>query len=109
MNKDDAVGVKNVLGWVVGILGSIVLITALLFYFGWVRLPLENLNRQVTTHTQAYIQTHQTMMLDYYADWQSGDAAHKAAARTKVCAESVLLDRHEWPSQMLTFINTNCQ
>lgn len=75
---------------------------------GLMQLPLMNIQRQVTTHSQQYIQTHQTMLMGWYADYQSGDDAHKAAAKTEICTNVVLLDKTEWPTQIEAFVSQNC-
>ena len=68
-----------------------------------------NAQYQVTTHTQPYIQAHQSVLMNYFADWTSGDAAHKAAAALEICGEAALLDPTEYPTQVQSFIAQNCR
>lgn len=93
---------------VLAFVGTLVLIVFLSVFFGLLQLPLMNINREVTTHSQQYIQTKQTMLLDFYSDFQSGDPAHQAAAKTEICAQSALLEPQFWPQQVVPFINLNC-
>lgn len=67
-----------------------------------------NAQYQVTTHTQPYVQAHQTVLLNYYADYVSGDATHRAAATLEICGEAALLDPTEYPTQVAPFIAANC-
>jgi hypothetical protein len=69
-----------------------------------------NAQRQVTVHSQQYIQTQQAVILSYLADWTSAtDAPHKAAAVLQVCATAALLDPAEYPIQAQPFIAQNCK
>lgn len=102
-------GIRGVGLAVIAIVGVVVLAGVLTL--GWLTFfakPIANAQYQVTTHTQPYIQTHQSMLLSYYADWQSGDIAHKAAAVTLVCSEAALLEPSEYPAQVAGFIATQC-
>lgn len=68
-----------------------------------------NAERQVTTHSQQYVQTQQQTILNYYADWTSApDEAHKKAAVLQVCSTAALLDPAEYPNQAQPFIAANC-
>lgn len=93
-----------------GLILVVLLVTALAFYAGLVRLPLMNLERQVTTHSQQYVQTQQQVILNYYGDWVAApDAAHKEAAVIHVCSTAALLDPNEYPAQVNPFIAANCR
>jgi len=96
-----------------GCLGAIVVVVALSFalvaWQGGLNLFGMNLNRQVTTHSQQYVQTKQEMILDYYADYKSAtDDAHKNAAKIEICGQAALLDQSEYPTQASAFIYANC-
>lgn len=104
---------KEVLGWgcaaIVALVFVVVIVTGLAVYAGLLQLPLMNIQREVTTHSQPYIQTQQQVMLHYYADYQSSpDEAHKNAAKTNVCATAALLDPSEYPVQLQGFVAANC-
>ena len=101
--------VKTGCAWIATLIGILFVVSVVALYLGWLRLPLMNIQREVTTHSQQYVQTHQTMMLDYYADYKRGDAAHKEAATLEICAQAALLDAPEWPSQVVPFIAENCR
>jgi hypothetical protein len=93
--------------------GSFVLVLAVIFVtgvaLGYMQLPWMNIQRQVTTHSLQYVQTHQTMMLDYLADYQrAADDPHRNAAEIELCQQAALLDRSEWPAQAEAFISTHC-
>jgi hypothetical protein len=101
----------------VGAIGCVLIgIVALVFVSGAIAIvylntigkATVNAQYQVTTHTQPYVQAHQAVLLNYYADWTSGDAAHKAAAALEICGEAALLDPTEFPSQVAQFIAVNC-
>lgn len=68
-----------------------------------------NAQRQVTTHSQQYVQTQQAVILSYLADWTSAsDVPHKKAAVLNLCATAALLDPAEYPVQAQPFIAQNC-
>lgn len=100
---------KLVAYWILGGIGALLLIFVLGVAFGYMQLPWMNIQRQVTTHSLQYVQTHQTMMLDYLADYERAtDDAHKNAAQIEICQQSALLDQSEWPAQAEAFISTHC-
>jgi hypothetical protein len=69
-----------------------------------------NAQREVVVHSQQYIQTHQQVLVNLYADWTiATDEAHKNGARLQICAESVMLLPSEWPVQVVPFISQNCK
>jgi len=69
-----------------------------------------NAQRQVTTHTQQYVQTQQQVIINYYADWTKAvDEAHRNAAVLQVCAQAAMLDPVEYPAQVAPFIAQHCQ
>lgn len=102
-------GLKIGCGALVGLVVLVALVFGLAVLSGIARLPLANIERVVTTHTNAYVQAHQTAILNYYADYVSGDAAHKSAARLEVCGQAALLDPGEYPAQVAPFISANCR
>ena len=67
-----------------------------------------NAQYQVTIHTQPYVQAHQAVLLNYYADYVSGDSTHRAAATLEICGEAALLDPSEYPAEVQSFIAANC-
>lgn len=68
-----------------------------------------NAQRQVTTHTQQYVQTHQQVLVNLYSDWLAApDATHKQASALRICAEAAMLDPNEYPAQVQPFIASNC-
>jgi archaellum component FlaF (FlaF/FlaG flagellin family) len=69
-----------------------------------------NAQRQVTTHSQQYVQTQQQVIINYYADWtKATDDAHRNAAVLQVCAQAAMLDAVEYPTQVAPFIAQNCR
>ena len=96
---------------------SIILVVGLIFgsgalylvYLNTFGVATQNAQRQITTHTQQYVQTQQQVILNYLADWTSAtDANHKAAAVLEVCSTAALLDPAEYPIQAAPFIAQNC-
>jgi hypothetical protein len=102
-----------------GVLGcSLLLIVVLVFgggilgivYLNTLGVPTMNAQRQVTTHSQQYVQTQQQVIINYYADWTKAiDVAHKNAAVLQVCAQAAMLDPVEYPAQVAPFIAQHCQ
>lgn len=100
---------KTLLAWVAGVALVVVALFAVLLLGGAIKLVGTNVDRVVTQHTLQYVQTHQKVVLDYYADWvAASDDAHKKSDVLQACADANLLDRDEWPAQAVTFLNANC-
>ena len=103
---------KSFVGWGCGFVVAVLLGLAVYFVVGvlvlGMQLPFMNIQRVVTQHSIEYVQAHQTQLMSEYADYQSGDAAHKAAAKTEICSQYQLLDAPERPSQIVFFVTQNC-
>lgn len=69
-----------------------------------------NAQRQVTTHSQQYVQTQQQVLVNLYSDWIAApDEAHKAASKLQICSQATMLDPVEYPMQVAPFIAQNCR
>lgn len=108
---------KDIVGGI-GLLGCLaILVLGLVFgggavyivYLNTIGKATVNAQYQVTIHTQPYVQAHQATLLNYYADYVSGDAVHQAAAKLEICGEAALLDPVEYPSSVAPFIAQNCR
>jgi len=103
----------------IGMVGcSLILLVAAVFasgalyvvYLNTLGVAQMNAQRQVTTHSQQYVQTQQQVIINYYADWtKATDDAHKNAAVLQVCAQAAMLDPVEYPTQVAPFIAQNCR
>lgn len=88
----------------------IALASGLMIWAGVMQFPLVQIQRQVTTQSLQYIQSHQEQLLQYYYDYQSaGDAAHQTADQTEICQTAPLLDRGQWPQPITIFYSQKCQ
>lgn len=68
-----------------------------------------NAQRNVTTHTQQYVQTQQQVLINLYSDYLvAPDAAHKASSTLQICAQAAMLDPLELPIQVAPFIAQTC-
>ncbi len=101
------------IGWILGGLAAIVVIVALsfalLYWNGALAFLGMNIQRQVTQQSLQYVQSHQEQLMQYWSDYQTGDAAHQAADKTLICQQAPLLDKSQWPAQITAFVSQNCQ
>jgi len=94
------------------ILAGVVFASGALYivYLNTLGVATMNAEREVVVHSRQYIQTHQQVLVNLYADWTiASDEAHKNGARLQICAESAMLIPSEWPVQVAPFIAQNCQ
>lgn len=54
--------------------GLLLLITALVFWIGWLQLPWQNLNTQATRNSNQYVTSKVTELMDKQTQWESLDA-----------------------------------
>lgn len=64
--------------------------------------------RRVTQQSLPYVQAHQQILMTYWSDYQTGDAAHQATDKTLICQQAPLLDQSQWPAQISAFVSQNC-
>lgn len=100
---------RNILLAILGIVGIVILSFALLVWGGYLDLFGTNIQRQVTQQSLPYIQAHQEQLLQYWSDYQTGDDVHRAADKTLICQQAPLLDKTQWPPQIVAFFSQNCQ
>jgi archaellum component FlaF (FlaF/FlaG flagellin family) len=64
--------------------------------------------RRVTQQSLQYIQAHQQILMTYWSDYQTGDAAHQATYQILICQQAPLLDQGSWPTQITAFVSQHC-
>lgn len=95
---------------VVALVLVVAIASGLAIWAGVMQFPLVQIQRQVTTQSLQYIQSHQEQLLQYYYDYQSaGDTAHQAADKTEICQTAPLLDKSQWPAPIAIFVSQKCQ
>jgi hypothetical protein len=109
--------IKDFLGGL-GMIGcSLILIVGVIFasgalyivYLNTLGVATQNAQRVVTQQSLPYIQAHQQILMQYWSDYQTGDATHKAVNTTLICQQAPLLDQTQWPAQITAFVSANCR
>ena len=95
--------------WLAGLVSVIVLIFVLAVVFGLMRLPLMNINREVTQHSQQYVETKRSLLLSLIADAEGAQTSEQRVAITnRFCEEYSYVD-FDVPSSVRGFASANCR
>lgn len=94
-------------------LSALVVTLALVFFvavaFGLMRLPLMNINREVTQHSQQYVETKRSLLLSLIADAESAPTGpQRTAAINRFCEEYGYVD-FDVPTSVRGFASVNCR
>lgn len=77
-------------------------------YLNTLGVATQNAQRRVTQQSLQYVQAHQQILMGYWSNYQTGDAAQKGAYQTLICQQAPLLDESQWPAQITAFVSQNC-
>ena len=95
-----------------GIIGGIIAALIILFFIavalGAMRLPLMNINREVTQHSQQYVETKRSLLFSLITDAESAQTPEqRVAVINRFCEEYSYVD-FDVPSSTRAFASANC-
>jgi hypothetical protein len=100
--------IKAGLGTIVAIVFVMVLVFGIAVATGVMRLPLINIEREVTQHSQEYIETKRSLLLSLIADAESAQTSEqKVAIVNRFCEEYSYVD-FDVPSSVSAYAARNC-
>jgi len=100
---------KGVLMSIAGLFVSLTLILALGIAFGLMQLPWMNIQREVTQHSQQYVETKRSLLLSLIADAEGAQTPEqKIAITNRFCEEYSYVD-FDVPSSVDVFAGRNCR
>lgn len=92
------------------LIGALLLIFFLAVVFGLMRLPLMNIDREVTQHSQQYVETKRSLLLSLIQDFEQadGEEGRRTAIANRVCEEATLIPADEHPASVAAFVSRHC-
>lgn len=89
--------------------GSLLVLFLILVALGFMRLPLMNIDREVTQHSQQYIETKRSLLLSLIADAKSAQSPeHEIAITNRFCEEYEYVD-FDVPNTIHIYAAANCR
>ena len=88
---------------------TLVLVFGIAVAAGLMRLPLMNINREVTQHSQEYVETKRSLLLTLITDADAAsDAGQKIAIINRFCEEYSYVD-FDVPQSVHSYAGRNCR
>lgn len=102
--------IRSVFAWGCAAVAALLLIFLLAVVLGLMRLPLMNINREVTQHSQQYVETKRSLLLSLIQDYEQveGQDGRQIAIANRICEESTLIPHDELPASVASFVSRHC-